>query len=201
MSQMQPSQWLEWICSSKTPDELRDNYDQWASRYDADVSDIWNVVPTAGATMLAQHTSDKRHVVLDVGSGTGLTGAVLTSFGFQHLIGIDISPGMLKQAEAKGIYQSLVCCAIGDPEFDKIEPVESMIATGVFAKTHAGPTELTRLRAKLQPGGVLVFTARQSFLPVLQTTLEQPGWEKIDAKVLPIYDDPMHLLAYKANAN
>lgn len=198
MSQMQPSQWLEWICSSQTPDQLRENYDQWANRYEADVSEVWNVVPTAGATMLAQYLTDKEAVVLDVGAGTGLVGDVLTSLGFNHLIGIDISSGMLDQAKTKGLYQSLVCCAIGDTTFETLEPVDSMIATGVFAETHAGPSELESLKTKLKPGGILVFTARQSFLPVLQETIETTDWEYLDAKVLPIYTDPMHLLAYRA---
>jgi predicted TPR repeat methyltransferase/thioredoxin-like negative regulator of GroEL len=45
--------------------------------------------------------------VLDLGCGTGLVGVALSDLPVRGLAGVDISAGMLAQAEAKGIYDAL----------------------------------------------------------------------------------------------
>lgn len=197
MSKIQPKEWLEWICSSQNLDQLRQNYDQWADQYDADVGDVWEPVPTAAAVMLAEYMNDLQGVILDIGAGTGLVGVALAELGFEDIIGIDISPAMLSQAGAKGVYRSLVCCSIGDETFRNLPKANGMIATGVFAQSHAGPAELNTLQDCIESEGILVFTARQSFLPQIQPLLDQPEWTVIDSRVMGIYDDPMYLLTYK----
>ena len=196
ISNSQSKQWLQWICSSVNSDDLREKYDQWASTYESDVADVWMSVPSNAALMLANYMDNKQDAVLDVGVGTGLVGMALTSLGFEHLIGIDISPGMLTQAAEKKVYRSLMCCSIGDSSFSTLQRAKGIVATGVFAETHAGSSELAMLQSKIEPGGILVFTARQSFLPNLQDVLGQPGWTLLARQVMPIYDDPMHLFAY-----
>ncbi len=197
MSKIQPKEWLEWICSSQNLDQLRQNYDQWADQYDADVGGVWDPVPTAAAFMLAEYMNDKQGVILDIGAGTGLVGVALAELGFEEIIGIDISPAMLSKAAAKGVYSSLECCSIGDQTFRNLGRAKGMIATGVFAESHAGSAELNQIQDSIEPEGIFVFTARQSFLPQLQAVLDQPEWTLIDSRVMPIYDDPMYLLAYK----
>ncbi len=197
MSKQKPNEWLKWICSSQNFDELVENYDRWADMYETDVGEVWKPVPLAASLMLAKYMADKQSTILDVGAGTGLVGIALAKLGFQHIIGIDISPGMLTKAAEKGVYKSLVCCSIGDEQFRSLEMASGIIATGVFAESHAGASELNKLQDHIEPEGVLVFTARQSFLPKLQEVLDQPEWTLVDSKVMPIYDDPIYLLAYK----
>ncbi|NEO67357.1 MAG: methyltransferase domain-containing protein, partial [Moorea sp. SIO4G2] len=197
MSEIQPNEWLKWICSSQNFDQLRQNYDQWADQYEVDVGGVWEPVPMTAAFMLAEYMDDKQGVILDVGAGTGLVGVALAGLGFEQMIGIDISPAMLTKAAEKGVYSSLVCCSIGDERFRNLGRASGIIATGVFAESHAGPGELSTLQDSIEPEGILVFTARQSFLPQLQEVLDQPEWTLIDSKVMPIYDDPMYLIASK----
>lgn len=104
---------------------------------------------------------------------------------------------MLTKAAEKDVYKSLFCCSIGDEQFRNLEKAISIIATGVFAENHAGAVELNKIQDNIEPEGVLVLRARQSFLPKLQKVLDQPEWTPIDSKVMPIYDDPIYLLAYK----
>ena len=197
MSKIQPNQFLKWICSSQNFDELGKNYDQWSDKYEADVSEFWETVPRAAAFMLSEQIDDKQSIILDLGAGTGLVGVALAALGFKQIIGIDISSGMLTKAEAKGIYSSLVCCSIGDDKFRNLKRASGIIATGVFAQIHAGAVELSTLLDSIKPEGILVFTVRQSFLPELQPVLEQPEFTLLDSKVMPIYEDPIYLLAYK----
>ncbi|NEN90148.1 MAG: methyltransferase domain-containing protein [Okeania sp. SIO3H1] len=197
MSEIETNQWLKWICSSQNIDELVENYDRWADTYETDIERFWKPVPLAASLMLAQYVANKQGTILDVGAGTGLVGVALAELGFEQIIGMDISPSMLTKAAEKGIYKSLVCCFIGDEQFRNLEKASGIIATGVFAENHAGSAELNQLQDNIKSGGVLVFTARQSFLPKLEKVLNQPEWTLIDSKVMPIYDDPINLLAYK----
>lgn len=52
------------------------------------------------------HTSQRLGSVLDLGCGTGLSGAAFRPF-CDWLSGVDISPGMVEQARAKGLYDRL----------------------------------------------------------------------------------------------
>ena len=51
--------------------------------------------------------------VLDLGCGTGLSGAAFRPF-CDWLVGVDISPGMIEQARAKGLYDRLVVSELLD---------------------------------------------------------------------------------------
>lgn len=194
---MKPNDWLKWICSSRDLDELGKNYDQWSDKYEADVRQVWEAVPRTAAWMLSKYIDDKQSLILDFGTGTGLVGVALAALGFKQIIGIDISPGMLTKAAEKGVYSSLVCCSIGDEQFKNLDKANGIIATGVFAQSHAGPAELSKLQEIIKPDGIVVFTVRQSFLSKLHEVLEQPEWALIDSQVMPIYDDPIHLLGFK----
>ncbi|MEB3182527.1 MAG: hypothetical protein VKL59_26345, partial [Nostocaceae cyanobacterium] len=72
MSDIQPQEWLEWICSSQNLAKLRENYNQWADCYEADISKVWELVPKTAALMLAEYLEDKQGKIFDLGAGTGL---------------------------------------------------------------------------------------------------------------------------------
>lgn len=194
---MEAKEWLKWICSSQDLDELGKNYDQWSDQYEADISQVWEAVPKAAALMLSQYLDDQQSLILDFGAGTGLVGVALAALGFEQIVGMDISPKMLTLAQEKGVYSSLMCGSIDDEQLRNLDQVSGIIATGVFAENHAGVAELSKLQAMIKPEGILVFTVRQSFLAELEEVLNQPEWTLLDSQVMPIYDDPMHLLGYK----
>ncbi len=198
MSETQANQWLEWICSSENLDELQENYNGWADTYETDISGVWKPVPIAAALMVAKYLEDKDNPILDVGAGTGLVGVALAAMGFKNIIGMDISPMMLAKAAEKAVYSSLICCSIGDEKFRDLDQANAVIATGVFAHSHAGSAELKLLEEIIKPGGILVFTARESFLSQLQESIEHLPWTEMESKVMPIYDDPVYLQVYKA---
>lgn len=196
LANIQPEEWVKWITSSQSVEELGVKYDKWAETYDASVGEVWAPIPLEAALMLSRHL-DCKNTVLDVGVGTGLTGVSLAKLGFKRLIGMDLSAAMLEKAALKQVYTSLVCCAIGGTEFGNLPKVKGMIATGLFAEAQAGASELQILQEHLEPAGVLVFTARESFLPTIQMILDLPEWVCLESKMMGIYEDPMHLFAYK----
>ena len=96
---------------------------------------------------------DKRHLLLDVGTGTGTVAKYLQS-SVKHVIGLDISSDML----AKGIWSdiSVVKWDIGenlfaDNIFDKI--VVRMVLHHVTSRPHK---VFERCHAMLRPGGHLI---------------------------------------------
>ena len=197
---MQLSERFKWICSSKTPNELEEKYDQWALTYEAEIVEFWTTVPLAAAKMLAKYMSHKKDWILDIGAGTGMVGLALADLGFENIIGLDISPGMLAQADQKGVYKTLICSSIAEEQSNILEKVSGMVAAGVFAEGQAGASELALIQSRAKPGSILVFTSRQSFLPQLQPILNLPEWDYLDSEIMPIYDDPMHLLSYRINS-
>ena len=191
------NQWLDWICASKNAHELKDKYDQWADDYDTQVGPVWRSVPDTAALVLAGLVQNKQNLVIDIGAGTGFGGVALAARGFRRIIGVDPSPAMLDKARAKGVYESLHCCAINDTAFSELERAEGIVALGVFAVNHAGPEELARLAQQVVPQGVVVFTTRRSFLPLLEPVITQSFWKQLSSQIIPVYDDPIHLFAFR----
>ncbi|WP_414898830.1 methyltransferase domain-containing protein [Rhodovulum sp. YEN HP10] len=93
---------------------------------------------------------------MDLGCGTGLAGAAFRDI-CERLEGIDISAGMLAQAEAKGLYDRL---AKGDLAALEIGPerYDLIIAADVFVYLGALERILGWCAGSLAPGGVLAFT-------------------------------------------
>ena len=200
-NQDQDIEWLNWICAAEDIDELKEKYDQWADTYDEQVQLLWSQVPKAAARIFTDHIADKNSLLIDVGAGTGLGGVALAEQGFKNIIGCDVSQAMLEKAREKQVYQSLVCCAIGDEAAIDLGKASGLMALGVFSANHAGADELISLEQNLLPGGIIVFTSRSSFLPKLEQAMKQHAWQTLSSIVIPIYEDPIHLLTCKIDHN
>ena len=192
--------WLDWICTAPDRAELTRRYDDWAARYDGDVASEWDGIPQWAVGLLGRLLGSRDAPVLDAGAGTGLAGLGLAAAGFRHLIALDISPGMLAQAAARGVYRETRVGAIADPGvLGADERFAGIVATGIFAAGHCGPAELACLAGHLTPGGVLVFTARAGVLTELTATLDALDGEVLDGLESRVYDDqPIHAIAWQA---
>jgi len=99
--------------------------------------------------------------VLDLGCGTGLAGEALRNRA-AWLEGVDLSPGMIEQAQRKGIYDrlevadALIALGAANDRFDII------VAADVV--TYLGNLEplLAAARRALVPGGVIAFSAQRA---------------------------------------
>lgn len=182
--------WLELVYSSQSAGELREHYDTWAASYDDQLADVWCDHVVAGAGLLATHLPDRDARILDAGAGTGLVGQALGQLGYRQLTAVDLSPAMLGQARVRGVYREVRCGDFADPAvLADCSPFAAVIAMGVFARGHAGHGALCNLVEHLEPGGLLVLSIHDNYLPAIWPALAALPLEPLQRSVLPIYRD------------
>ena len=164
MSEPQDSQslGLEEAYSVKTPDDNRRLYDKWADtyesifvatqkyRYPQAISEVFhNVITSANISS-----------VIDIGTGTGLTGMYLSSLRPNLVIdGIDISLEMLAKAREKkrqngsSVYQLLLEKDMSKSAVTPNFPYDALICSGTFTHGHLGPEAIDNLIKLVRPNG------------------------------------------------
>lgn len=151
---------LQWIYSSRDNKELEERYDGWATEYDSDLEHdfAWRSPQTA-AKVLARYVNNNARV-LDAGAGTGLVGSELAKLGFNNLVAMDLSQGMLDVANQKNVYQELRQMVMGDPLDFPTDSFDAVISVGVLTLGHAPSSSFDELVRIIKSGGYIVFSLR-----------------------------------------
>lgn len=177
---------VQWVYNSQNNQELTERYDVWAKDYEQDLDDQFGYIgPEPAVDVLVKYVSPDARI-LDAGAGTGLVGQILHQRGYCNLEGIDMSPGMLKQAEQKNVYTALHQGALGSTlDFDTAS-FDAIISVGVFTYGHVGSEAFDELIRITKPGGYIIFTVsvghyeNRDFNTKL-TSLEAAGqWSKVE---------------------
>ena len=138
---------------------IRTLFDQYAPRFDSDLTDALAYrAPAHVAAMLSRHAPGETALsVLDLGCGTGLSGAALKPFAWR-LDGIDLSPGMTARARVRGLYDSLEI-AEARGFLERSDQLWDVIAA-VDMLNYVGDLEpiLAAAATRLAPGGLVVGT-------------------------------------------
>jgi SAM-dependent methyltransferase len=92
----------------------REGYDRWAATYEETVEDAMDL---ALLTRLEIGWASVG-VAADLGCGTGRTGDWLKAQGVGEIDGVDLSPGMLDAARARGVYRTLREAEVGASGLD-----------------------------------------------------------------------------------
>ena len=149
-----------------TPTYVRRLFDQYAARYDVSLTEhlayrgpallhdaIEAVTRAAGRSM-------RFGSALDLGCGTGLAGTVFRPF-TDRLVGVDLSPAMITQAAAKGLYDRLVtgdvAAALAD-EAGNAAQFHLIIAADVFVYVSNLAPIVANVAHVLAPDGIFAFT-------------------------------------------
>ena len=151
---------VQWVYASSNNKELEERYDQWAAEYDRDLNEdfAWNA-PQAAAEVLSKLVP-KAARVLDAGAGTGLVGEVLSHLGYNNLVAIDLSSGMLQEASRKQVYIEFHQMVLGETLGFDSDHFDGVISVGVFTLGHAPPSGFDELVRITKPGGFVVFSLR-----------------------------------------
>ncbi|HEY1983455.1 MAG TPA: methyltransferase [Xanthobacteraceae bacterium] len=145
---------------------VRRLFDQYAGRYDAALVEHLSyrgpaILREAVETVLrGAQRSLRFDAVLDLGCGTGLGGAAFRPL-TGRMVGVDLSPAMIAQAEAKGIYDRLVTANIADFLAEEIAAgsrYQLVLAADVFVYVNDLKPILAGAARLLVPDGLLAFT-------------------------------------------
>ncbi|TDG10677.1 methyltransferase domain-containing protein, partial [Paracraurococcus ruber] len=139
---------------------VRDLFDQFAPRFEAELTgrlDYRSPALLAALLERAGVAKARRLAVLDVGCGTGLSGAALAPFA-RRLEGLDLSPRMLAEARRRGLYDALHEADLLDwlprqaPRFDLVAAADVLNYLGDLAPA------LAAIAGALAPGGLAAFS-------------------------------------------
>jgi len=147
-----------------TVEETQEIYKNWAKDYDKDVADWGYATPGRVAMALRMSGANVEKGVLDFGCGTGLSGMALSAVGFQVIDGTDISPEMLSQAEARGVYRQVWLGQPGSMGHIGLGDYPVICACGVVSLGAAPPETLEMLTEAMAPGNLLGFSFNDATL-------------------------------------
>ncbi len=177
---------IQRVYASGDSAELTSEYNRWAGEYDTDLKALGYNAPRGGAELLASRVADKGARVLDAGAGTGLVGEELHRVGFERITALDMSPGMLAQAEQKSVYEELVVGELGKPLPFETGQFAGVTCIGVLTFGHAPPEALDELVRVTAAGGPVIFSMRTDYytdggFDIRQAALEEAGtWRLLE---------------------
>ncbi len=167
---------------------VRRLFDQYSARYDAALTErlsyrgpallhdaIEGAVGGAGRPL---HFP----AMLDLGCGTGLAGAVFRPF-VERLVGVDLSPGMIAQANSKGLYDRLATADLADflaAEAGGSAKYDLILAADVFVYINDLTPIVAAAARILAPDGLFAFTVEthsgdgMKLLPTLRYAHAEP---------------------------
>lgn len=186
--------------AARDPEKIRQIYNDWAPSYEQDILAQGYATPERAAAALATFVSDKEQPILDIGCGTGLSGAALKEVGFTTIDGADPSVNMLSEARKKGIYRNLLEI---DPDEDlpfKTGAYNTITAVGVIGPGAAPISLFDSLMHRLNKGGKLLFSLNDHALVDSGTLGMIHEWTDCGAAVLLLAEDGPHLPGLDLNA-
>jgi len=154
---------LDAAYSVKSPEDNRRLYAKWAATYETSFVDAKQYrYPKAIAEVFNDVVAPVTRV-LDIGTGTGLTGMYVSRLRPELVIdGMDISPEMLAQAKLKlredgaGVYRQLYERDLTREVPNENPLYEALFSSGTFTHGHLGPECIANLLPLLAPNGWLV---------------------------------------------
>jgi predicted TPR repeat methyltransferase len=147
-----------------SPDRASDDYvrqvfDTFAEAFDTKMESLHYQAPGLITDVVAARYTPRADLdVLDAGCGTGLCGPILAPYA-RHLVGVDLSAGMVEKARARDVYHDLIVAELtafladGPPaRYDLIISADTVVYFGALEHLLAAAARA------LRPGGHLVFT-------------------------------------------
>ncbi|MRD49417.1 tetratricopeptide repeat protein [Caenimonas koreensis DSM 17982] len=150
------------IEGSATPDApppqyVQSLFDHYADGFEKHLVEVLKYqAPQVLAAGLAR-AGRRFECALDLGCGTGLCGVLLRE-SVRHLDGVDLSPNMVRQAQARGVYDEVTEADIVVFLRDVAAHYDLVIAADVFIYVGALESAFARVAAAMKPGGVFCFS-------------------------------------------
>jgi predicted TPR repeat methyltransferase len=149
---------------------LKAVFDGYADRFEQHLIGLGYRIPGLIRGALIEHLSldpaadgESRRIgpVLDLGCGTGFMGVVLSDLPLGPLAGVDISAGMLRQAAAKNLYDTLHEADLEAFLAGTTHDSAVLIAADVLIYFGALEKVLSLAHAALRPHGLFLFSVEE----------------------------------------
>ena len=161
---------LDKVYNLKSQDQTNSFYKKWSSTYDSELFENGYITPKRCADALALLKINRNDPIIDIGCGTGLSGAALRDKGFTNIDGSDFSNEMLEIAKAKKLYHNLTLSTVEKPLNFDADKYSHVAAVGVFSPLHASPEMIEKMLKVAKVGCHFVFSLNDH-------TLENPHYE------------------------
>ncbi|OCW59004.1 class I SAM-dependent DNA methyltransferase [Hoeflea olei] len=174
------------VYAASGADELNAAYAGWAAGYDRDTLASGYCLPFQALAWVSRHVAPDAGPVLDAGCGTGLSGPYLQALGYGWIEGLDFSQAMLDIAAGRGAYRELKRATLGETLPWPDGHFAAFLCTGVFTEGHAPASGLVELARITRPGGIGVFTIRDTifdsagFAGVIDELSARGVWRKVE---------------------
>lgn len=160
-----PDALLERAYNLQNDEDTKALYEDWADTYDKTMMDgLGYLTPEKTADLLAQYLPNKKAIILDIGSGTGLAGKALFERGFNNLHALDYSAEMLRVADERGIYSNLIEADLNVRLDIKDKQYDAIICTGTFTHAHVNADCFDELIRILKPAAIIACTVHHDIL-------------------------------------
>ena len=138
---------------------IEKTFDTFAGSFDAKLASLQYRAPALVAATLAggDLAASGKLDVLDAGCGTGLCGPLIAPYA-RRLVGVDLSAGMLAQAQARQVYDELVRRELTAYLRDSPATFDAIVSADTLV--YFGPLEdvVASAARALRPRGRLIFT-------------------------------------------
>ena len=143
-------------------DYVKLTFDNFAESFDAKLGRLQYRAPELLGEVISEILGDPAGVlsVLDAGCGTGLCGPFLRPYA-RSLVGVDLSPGMLKKAEDRGIYDELLAAEITAFVEERPSSYNLIVAADVLCYFGEMAGFMSAAAGALKPGGYLAYTVER----------------------------------------
>lgn len=139
-------------------------FDHYADHFEQHLTEnLAYTVPQQIAAILEQHRHllPEKICIADVGCGTGLCAPYLKPYA-KHLIGVDLSPNMLRKAGELRLYDELICAELVAYLFPLRSQFDAIIAADVLVYIGDLSACLNAAAAALVTSGVFCFSTENS---------------------------------------
>ncbi len=144
--------------ASSDQERLNDIYDNWATDYERHLWASGNPYIAMIVGYVVRHVPDRHARLLDGGCGPGVLSSALHAIGYDTIIGIDPSQGMLEVARTKRCYSELHNMLLSADIDFAVDSFDGVIVSGVLTHGHAPPDALDGILRIAKPGAPIIFT-------------------------------------------
>ena len=143
-----------------TTDEeyVKDVFDSYADSFeDHLVNALSYTIPNQLYDLYKIHWTGKKLNIMDLGCGTGLCGPIFKDIA-NHITGVDLSQGMLNEAQKKDAYNKLVLAELTSALKEEYHSQDLLIAADVFIYVGEIDSVFSAAIQALKPEGQFIFS-------------------------------------------